>query len=267
MPAAAHADTSPPASGPAAVVLVHGFGCGSINDVTAAAMALHYGGGIPIDRLHVVDFYACDGSADAITGFGSRSRFAVPHAPNDADTSLERIGYELAWYLWHNFGSRGTPVDLVGHSLGGLVITYALQHIAKHAPGFPPSLTVPNVVTLATPYSGVPAWLCQAVPSVECGEMLPGSSFLTSLDATGAVPVGTTTRWTVVGSEPCDLISPRSALALPHVTYAVDYTSPCYDHVSYVYDTSWVADARGTINGVPFEQGLHAMALLIMLLG
>ena len=46
--------------------------------------------------------------------------------------TLARISYELAWYLWNDFGSKGEAVDLVGHSMGGIVIAYALQQIAAH---------------------------------------------------------------------------------------------------------------------------------------
>src|SRR5207249_4490639 len=108
---------------------------------------------------------------------------------------VRHFSYELAWWLWDTFTSQGKPVDLIGHSMGGLIITYALQRVAAQDPLFPPSLTVSTVVTISTPFKGVNGMMC-ASTNTQCLDLLPGSELVSQVQAAGAVhPGADTTSW------------------------------------------------------------------------
>lgn len=74
----------------------------------------------------------------------------------------------------------GAPrVDLVGHSIGGLVVRYYVEHLGG-------ADRVANAVTLATPHHGTHAgWLVYFMPAGR--QILPGSAFLRALDRDGVV--------------------------------------------------------------------------------
>ncbi|MFJ2591339.1 esterase/lipase family protein, partial [Streptomyces sp. NPDC087538] len=55
------------------------------------------------------------------------------------------------------YSAKGQTVDLVGHSMGGLIIRAALAGYAKGDPTWPDTLYVEDVVTLGTPHKA--AWL------------------------------------------------------------------------------------------------------------
>ncbi|KAH8433599.1 lipase ROG1 family protein [Aspergillus melleus] len=48
-----------------------------------------------------------------------------------------------------------TSISFIGHSLGGLIQTYAIAYIQKHYPGFFDSIKPVNFVALATPFLGL----------------------------------------------------------------------------------------------------------------
>lgn len=69
--------------------------------------------------------------------------------------------------------SGETQVDLVGHSLGGLIARYYVQRLGGHA-------RVPTVVTIGTPHRGtIAARLPSPLPLVR--QLRPGSDLLTEL--------------------------------------------------------------------------------------
>lgn len=97
-------------------------------------------------------------------------------------------------------------IDLVGHSMGGLVATYLLKCLDQ-------GRRIRRVVTLGTPHAGVPlarfpgpAWLCTSVR-----QMRPGSAFLTLL-ARLPLPEGSQ-MVSVAGG--CDRLVPPEATQLP----------------------------------------------------
>jgi hypothetical protein len=251
------------------VVFVHGYGaCQDSWTVGAGPLQTqYYFEHEPLADLHAVSYYSCDTDGTDISAYGAPSGTVVPAAvaqTPDGDlvnTQIEHYSYELAWYLWDNFASQGKRVDLVGASMGGLVITYALQRVAAHDPAFPPSLVVPTVVTFATPFQGVNLG---CTTTVECQEMLPGSPFISALDRSGAPQPGTGyTFWVIVGSSAgCDVVPGSSSTVFGHVAEAVNYSAPCYTHVGYLWDDSFARDASGTLNGKPFSGGAHSLALM-----
>jgi hypothetical protein len=250
---------------PTPVVFVHGYGDSHTNchqDVTfelAGPLLTQYYAGTPRSSLHPVEFYSCDYNGDTIIGYGPRNATYYPGPDLYLNTDVRHLAYELAWYLYDNFTANQVPVDLVGESLGGVILTWALQRVAAQDPDFPPRLDVPAVVTFSAPFAG---YRFGCTTNVECRQLQPDADFVHQLLAAGA-PDGTGgTRWMAMGSEGCDEVPTSTSLALPGVGAAVDYTTPCYQHGDYVWDGSSTADAVGSRSGVAFSGGLHSLALM-----
>ena len=130
------------------------------------------------------------------------------------NTSIRHLAWHLANYIATNFTAKGLAVDVVAHSMGGLMIRYAL---AKQGVDSFPRLMVEDVVTLGSPHSG--ASFAQLTGSTQGAEMEPGSSLITWLKAWGMNPKGTGgTDWTVIGSHGDLIVQEDSATAMsaPH---------------------------------------------------
>lgn len=135
----------------------------------------------------------------------------------DQHASISSIGFRFAWFIYENHSQFGEPIDVVAHSMGGLITRVALDYtqrgvrVSSQAP--PPMLLVEDVTTLATPHLGSPlsAPACAAW-SQQCRDMIPGSSFLQSL--TGVNPQSAMgTDWTLIGSISDEHVPWPSALA------------------------------------------------------
>jgi triacylglycerol esterase/lipase EstA (alpha/beta hydrolase family) len=157
----------------------------------------------------------------------------------DRDVPIEAIGRRLAWFVYRTYSAHDRPVDLVGHSMGGLVIRAALAGVEDGADGWPPDLLVPRVVTIASPHDGTPSAL--SCTDGQCREMRPGSAFLTGLAENPQVGGGTT--WTLIGSLADGLVSGASAVGMAAAHRSI-YLAPRYDHITILADTSEHADAR-----------------------
>ena len=120
---------------------------------------------------------------DGIWGYharweGLRSRLEREVGPariwrynNSGMVSLETLGKELATELEKIDG----PVNLIGYSMGGLVVREALRQA--------PDLEARNIVLLHSPNRGsLNGHLLPMLPA--CREMQPGSAFLRRLDET-----------------------------------------------------------------------------------
>ncbi|WP_345943030.1 hypothetical protein [Streptomyces sp. SID2119] len=62
---------------------------------------------------------------------------------------------KFANHISTNYTKRGIKVDVVAHSMGGLVVRAALHYTHKRAPGFPKKLYIEDIVTLGTPHAGI----------------------------------------------------------------------------------------------------------------
>ncbi|MDQ0710597.1 hypothetical protein QFZ55_000049 [Streptomyces luteogriseus] len=133
-------------------------------------------------------------------------------APKDGDPnlSLRELGRRLAWGIYNLHSSKGESVDLVGHSMGGLIVRAAILGVTHHAPEekWPPFIRVEDAVTLGTPHYGTQQ-NCEEL-TLQCQQMKPGSSFLTWLHSTG-VPQPTRTDWTFIGSNADKTVNKESA--------------------------------------------------------
>lgn len=229
------------------VVFVHGFyndTCPSGLNVTSAMF------GPLLDLtvtgwtgdLDVVSYYACDQGGSRI---GS----------DTVNTPIQTIAAQLAAYIFATYSSRGQEVDIVAHSMGGLVARAAIEYTASHVSGFPPYLLVKRVVTFSTPFAGVGPATINAVPGLagtyQAAQVLAGSSFLQSFERAGAAPAGNGPDWLTIGSSGgCDLVPGASAVALAGAAFQVLYTG-CWSHVQYLLNFTLTRSFGAILNGTP----------------
>lgn len=86
----------------------------------------------------------------------------------------------LANRIYEDHTSKGETVEIVAHSMGGLISRVALLGSAKGWAGFPDArLKVDDIATLATPHQGI--FEPNKYDSVQWNSMVPGSRFMTVL--------------------------------------------------------------------------------------
>jgi len=133
-----------------------------------------------------------------------------------ADTDIRHLGYHMAWYLWRHFSSEGRRVDVVGHSMGGLITRYAIAQTEHDHERFPPYLLVEDVVTLGTPHGGA-RWYSVGCRYEQCGQMRAGSGFLVWLEDNAWEPDGRGgTDWSTFGSDDDFAVAADRAAATGH---------------------------------------------------
>ncbi|HEU5427419.1 MAG TPA: CHAP domain-containing protein [Actinocrinis sp.] len=73
------------------------------------------------------------------------------------NSPIEYLGCLFAWYVYDVNTTEGTPVDVVAHSMGGLVVRSALAFSsAGNTRGYPAAgLKIRRVITVATPHLGL----------------------------------------------------------------------------------------------------------------
>jgi pimeloyl-ACP methyl ester carboxylesterase len=218
------------------VLLVHGYSGGTcpgydVNRGFASMIDYLRQGGFSQGLLSV-GYYNCDTDMSLSLQTGGEQT-DIPHLAN-----------RLAWLIADRYSSHGQAVDLVGHSMGGLIVRWMLYRIQAHDPTYPKELLVPEAVALASPFGGAPfAAFC---PDTQCQEMAPGSAFLTELNRRAPNPQATGgTSWTVVGSDADTVVSEASALDVA-AGRKIDYHSPAYGHDGYLRDAANARDAEVT---------------------
>lgn len=120
----------------------------------------------------------------------------------DRNTPLTDIARDLAWKIYRSYSSKGKSVDVMAHSMGGLVIRSALTEVSKANPWFPPYLYVEDVVTYGTPHGGTTvSALCgnRFNRFNQCDEMQINSAFLQNQIENPQGAQGT--DWTLFGSD------------------------------------------------------------------
>jgi pimeloyl-ACP methyl ester carboxylesterase len=203
-PAASAADTQ--------ILLVHGYGPSAqgkdCNGSTWKDALRYYqdAGGRERSSMTTIGYYEGDDPAncDVIVGDGAASN-ARP---------IQDIARDLAIYIDREYTSKGTPVDVIAHSMGGLIVRVALLGSAQGWDGFPSNkLNVDDVVTLSTPHQGV------ASPSAnddrQWQQMGPDSPFIDRLHEQGS-GLGDDwadgTDWSLVGSKEDATVSHDSGI-------------------------------------------------------
>ncbi|MFW0786438.1 hypothetical protein AAFP35_18225 [Gordonia sp. CPCC 206044] len=160
--------TAAPANGGDKIYLVHGY-----NDAGGSDCASLWGNaidyftsrGVDKSSIHTVGYYAGD----------KNCKDDVARA--DTDTRIKHVAAALANHIYNTDTRQGKSVDIVAHSMGGLVTRVAILGSALGWKGFPAGkLKVGDVVTLATPHQGIIDR--DKYKSVQWDSMEPGSTFL-----------------------------------------------------------------------------------------
>jgi pimeloyl-ACP methyl ester carboxylesterase len=163
--------------------------------------------------FYVVKFHSNDSQCDlsgipnavnaSLSEYGAHSGlYGHTGTTHDNDTDIRHLAWHFAHWL-RSYIPDDPPVDVVGHSMGGLIVRYAL---AKQT-GDWPAMNVEDVVTLGTPHAGVnfASW----TDTVQGIQMEPDSYFMWWLAQNAGNPQSSGgTEWTIVGSSG-DVIVPR----------------------------------------------------------
>jgi len=195
------------------------------------------------NTLHAIRYYrgddACDRRGNVIDGRPSVSSDIIGRY--GAETSIPTLARRWSWWAWREYARHGRTLDVVAHSMGGLIVRYALDSVQRDRDGYPPSLRVEDIVTLGTPHDGSrPAELCGWL---QCRQMRMQSQFIRYLRAHARNPQGVGgTQWTVIGSNRDLAVHSASAVAIdtPH---RIKYIGEPVDHFGLVQNTSVGDDA------------------------
>lgn len=204
------------APGEVPVLFVHGYDGDSGKDCNGATFgdALAYFVAQGRDRSSLVTVGYYDGDTDCDVDVTDR--------PTDNGTRIKTIAAALANHVHDRYTRQGRSIDIVAHSMGGLVTRVALLGSAQGWEGFPPEpILVDDVVTLGTPHQGV---RCEddagdgaddCPDDVQWRSMDPDSTFMrvlhsrsNRLDQDWAAPYD----WTFAGSKEDETVSYGSAI-------------------------------------------------------
>lgn len=192
------------------VYFVHGYDAsGGLNCAEYWGNALDEFNGIGWHGpLRTVGFYADDANCDVTVGRDKQV---------STDTRITRIAANFANFVHENNTKNGEPVDIVAHSMGGIIARVALLGSAQGWPGFPQEqIRVGNVVTLGTPHGGLH---CDFAPE-DCEddqlrEQSPGSELIEILHAPQNQldqDWSRDTDWHFVGSDEDDIVDGDSGI-------------------------------------------------------
>ena len=192
----------------AQILFVHGYGAhaeGKDCNGSTFKNALRYyqdAGGRSRGSMTTIGYYSGDEPADCDA--------IVARADNQ--TPIQGIAAGLANHIHTEYTSKGKAVDIVAHSMGGLVARVALLGSAQGWERFPPKLNVNNVVTLSSPHQGVAG---SGPDDTQWNQMQPGSDFIKRLHAKGSElddAWADGTDWSLVGSHEDGTVSHDSAI-------------------------------------------------------
>lgn len=177
------------------------------------------------------------------------SYFYDASAEGTNNENIRHVACELAWYVYLTYSQYGQNVQGVGHSMGGLILQWAIYGVHAHLSSFPPSILMQDVVTIAAPHDGTSgvSTIVSCNNCIQAQQMVTGSSFINDLVNLAQNPQGSGwgTDWTMMGGQflTCDVISSKSAtyMNLGHKSY---FTWPCYTHGGYLTDTNDAGDAH-----------------------
>lgn len=178
------------------------------------------------------------------------------------DTSIRHLAYHLAWFVRDHFGDR--CVEAVGHSMGGLMLRYALARVEEGASVFPDSVCIQDVITFGTPHAGT-GWALGCLQATQCQEMLGRTDCDATKDGTSGFirwlrqrawdPDGSGgTQWTLVGSVDDLIVDWRCAVRNMARYSAVKYRDGSnVTHFNYTVSVRAVRDAP-----VDYKKGSNA---------
>lgn len=232
------------------VLFIHGISntsstdCGEWNPAKSFLKSQGWSG-----ALTSVQFYSHDTNCNANLASEAANCTGYHDSGSSDGTNNEDIRHvscELAWYIWDHFTQFGQNVQIVDHSMGGLVTRWAL-YATPFEPALPPFLLVQDIVTMATPHDGAPPayafFYCSSC--LQGGQIETAMPFMQELINKGQNPQANAgTDWTMLGSQ-CDIANVLNSNDTAWMTggHKVIFKSPCYGHGDYLNDTSNSSDA------------------------
>jgi len=218
-----------------------GVDCTTWNNMISAMRSYGFSGPFVTVKYYYNDAN-CSGDVNTA---GSQTTYYAGGTVNGADsqnTDIRHIAYQFAWFVYDNYTSKGQNVGIVPHSMGGLIVRYALYRVAAGDPDFPPSLLVSNIADFATPHNGTSS--ANTCGNIECVEMRQGSTFLNDLNANGQNPQEQGgTDWTLMGSDYDTIVSDASATSMT-AAHKVQYaSSDQIGHLDYYNKTQITLNA------------------------
>jgi len=185
------------------IYFIHGYNDAAKSDCESLwGDALDYFAGNDRGPLQTVGYYEGDTNCDAQV------------AKADTGTRIKHVAAAFANYVYDQHTSRGESIEIVAHSMGGLVARVALLGSAKGWEGFPKGkLKVDDVVTLATPHKGITE--ADKYSSTQWESMVWGSEFMTVLHAPEnrlSQDWASGTDWSFVGSDEDGTVSTDSGI-------------------------------------------------------
>jgi pimeloyl-ACP methyl ester carboxylesterase len=233
------------------LVLVHGHKADSaVNcDNTWKELMAHYRWYGYRGSFHPVRYYRRDTACTEFYGSGSSP--SITNATSD--TRIQDVAKSFAWYVYNRFNRKGVPVNVVAHSMGGLIVRYAIDRVQRKARGWPPHIVAPSVVTLGSPHDGIkmgPFFAgCRGTgDSGQCRQLDASSSFIEYLRANARNPQGGYgTWWSVAGSHADKTVDEASAVRMS-VQYKMRWASEVdIEHGEYMHEDAggdFTADAH-----------------------
>lgn len=149
-------------------------------------------------------------------------------------TSWKTISQAFSAYIYETYTQHGVTVDVVGHSMGGLIIRGAVYGSSTGQAGFAPPLLVEDAVTLAAPHNGA-AFYTHACLWGQCSGLKPGSSELNWVNADKNPQGKKGTEWTTFGSTN-DLVVPSASARSLDLPAEREITSTSVGHSDYQSD-------------------------------
>ncbi len=164
-------------SGPTYVILVHGYDPSTVPAYTVWTYGVNVYQQL-VNAGYVVGVVSYYGTFTLT--FSNGTTYTDPSFYGTTSTPIESIALELGRTLDRAFAHQSVNLDIMGHSMGGLVTEYLLEHVRL------PRVTLQNVIFLGTPLDGAPVtyltpWI--NLTGYEASEMSQGSGFLTTLHA------------------------------------------------------------------------------------
>ncbi|MBB5870209.1 triacylglycerol esterase/lipase EstA (alpha/beta hydrolase family) [Allocatelliglobosispora scoriae] len=242
-PAGAAPGSPAPAGAAAASSAVQVAGGADIDALVAAAVAKPKRANSVNRPIYLVHGYSVDGKGWDCEGYWWRAKAGLRaggwkgpiitfgYYANDRNcdvtfkgtrnTSITRIGEELANAIYKRDTRYGRSADIIAHSMGGLVARAALTGTSQGWPYFPRTLYVEDVVTLSTPHGGVPLIGFCSNNIEQCFEMRRNSPFLRQMDYYPSPQSSIGTDWTLIGADNDYVVPAWSAIAMRNVGHMV----------------------------------------------
>ena len=150
------------------------------------------------------------------------------------DSRIQELGRRLAWDIYNNYSRHGKSVDVVAHSMGGLVVRAAITGVKKYHQNadWPNYIYIEDVATFSTPFSGTNwATTCTLARGwKQCSDMRPGSGFLSWAGQNPQSNQGT--DWTLMGASDDDVVTSGAAISMKAKHKAVYAAGQGLEHSS-----------------------------------